>query len=433
MGGSVCMRASLTRKPVIRNAAGSPGLCRGPWPCGITPLRVHAGSRPDSISRRTRVEPERTEDSRASHAGRRVLPRRPPGPAHAHDRALARRRAPTGARCGAATRQGTQQEWEQVQVQGDIAYLQAGPADAPAVVFLHGIGGAARGFLPQLDGLRDAYRVIAWDMPGHGASTPLEPVTLDALTAGLAGFLQALGLDRPVLAGHSLGGMLVLRLLSVRPDIARAAILAQTSAAFGSRDPAWAEDFIRTRLAPLDAGRKPWATWPRTWWPAWPGTTRTRTAWPWRGTAWPARPDIAYRDAVLAMPGFDQRDTLPGLSLPVLVLAGTEDQQAPATAMERMAGRISRAHASRRCRGPGIWRTWNSRTPSTRRSGGSWMRCPDRRPCRGRAAWTWPVLNAWLRCLDAVRPSARPFRAGLPLRGRARAFMGRRGGCCRLD
>ena len=148
-------------------------------------------------------------------------------------------------------RQATQQEWEQVQVRGDVTYLEAGPRDGVPVVFLHGIGGGARGFLPQLDGLRGARRAIAWDMPGHGGSAPLELVSVDSLTAALAGFLRELGLDRPVLVGHSLGGMLVQRLLSAQPDAARAVVLAQTSASFGSKDPAWAEEFIRGTTRPV--------------------------------------------------------------------------------------------------------------------------------------------------------------------------------------
>ncbi len=236
-------------------------------------------------------------------------------------------------------RQATQQEWEQVQVRGDITYLEAGPADAVPVVFLHGIGGGARGFLPQLDGLRGAYRAIAWDMPGHGGSTPLELVSVDSLTAALAGFLRELGLDRPVLVGHSLGGMLVQRLLSLQPRAARAAVLAQTSAAFGSRDPAWAEGFIHARLGPLDAGHG-MAELAAGMVADLAGDDPDPDGMALARECLAGTPDSTYRDTVMALPGFDLRDALPRIAVPVLVLAGTRDSNAPASAMERMASRI---------------------------------------------------------------------------------------------
>ena len=239
-------------------------------------------------------------------------------------------------------RQATQQEWEQVQVRGDVTYLEAGPPDALPVVFLHGIGGGARGFLPQLDGLRDAYRVIAWDMPGYGGSTPLELVSVESLTAALAGFLRGLALDRPVLVGHSLGGMLVLRLLSAQPGAVRAAVLAQTSAQFGSKDPAWAEGFIRARLGPLDAGHG-MADLADGMVADLAGTDPDPDGMALARGCYVATPDSAYRDTVLALPGFDLRDALPGIAVPTLVLAGSVDRNAPPAGMRRMAERIPAA------------------------------------------------------------------------------------------
>ena len=51
-------------------------------------------------------------------------------------------------------------------------------------------------------------------------------------------------------------------------------------------------------------------------------------------------PDSTYRDTVLAMPGFDQRAALPGITVPTLVLAGSLDTNAPADGMQRMAAKI---------------------------------------------------------------------------------------------
>ena len=210
-------------------------------------------------------------------------------------------------------------------------------------MFLHGVGGGARGFLPQLDGLRDSYRVIAWDMPGHRGSTPLELVSVDSLTAALAGFLRELGLDqrerRPVLVGHSLGGMLVQRLLSLQPHAARAAVLAQTSTAFGSQDPAWAEGFIRARLGPLDAGHG-MADLAAGMVAGIVGNDPDPDGVALARECVAAVPDSTYRDTVLALPGFDLRGALPEIKVPVLVLAGSLDRDAAPAGMRRMADRI---------------------------------------------------------------------------------------------
>lgn len=222
---------------------------------------------------------------------------------------------------------------------GGVTYLAAGAPDAPPLVFLHGIGGAARQWAAQLAHFGGRFRTVAWDMPGYGGSAPLEVVSVDSLAGALAEFLHALGLERPVLVGHSLGGMIVQRVLAEAPCMARAAVLAQTSPAFGSRDGSFQERFLRERLEPLDAGR----TMPELADelvgamvgdgpdPAGLALARDLMA---------HTPDSSYRDAVMAMPGFDLRAALDRIAVPVLVLSGTRDANAPAPMMERMAARI---------------------------------------------------------------------------------------------
>ena len=238
-----------------------------------------------------------------------------------------------------AAHQQIQQEYEQVVSSGGIGYLEAGAAAAVPLVFLHGIGGAARIFRAQLNYFGANYRAIAWDMPGYGGSTPLPLVTMDTLAAALGGFIDELGLDRPILVGHSLGGMVVQRLLAQAPHKARAVVLAQTSAAFGSRDPAWQAEFLSARLGPLDAGHSmaslaeamvadmvgPGAD------PAGIALARDCLA---------HTPDSTYRDSVLALRDFDCRSELGQIAVPALVLAGALDMSAPASGMERMASRI---------------------------------------------------------------------------------------------
>ena len=233
--------------------------------------------------------------------------------------------------------QQTQQEVQQVQDAAGITYLTEG--QGVPILFLHGVAGAARQFSPQLAAFGRTHRALAWDMPGHGGSAPLPLVTMDALAASLGAFIAALGLDRPILVGHSLGGMILQRLLVEAPHIGRAVILSQTSAAFGGRDPGWADAFIRERLGPLDEGR--------TMSDLAPAIASAQMA----ADTDPAAlalaqdciahtPESSYRDTILAMRGFDLRDALPTIAVPTLLIAGALDQAAPAPAMQRMADRI---------------------------------------------------------------------------------------------
>src|SRR6185312_465421 len=137
---------------------------------------------------------------------------------------------------------------------GRFSYEAAGDPASPSLVFLHGIGGAARGWRNQLDYFADSYRAIAWDMPGYGGSAPLPNVSIASLADALVDFLHATGAERPVIVGHSIGGMIVQQLLAQDPEIAGAVVLAQTSPAFGKPDGDWQKQFIDARLGPLARG-----------------------------------------------------------------------------------------------------------------------------------------------------------------------------------
>ena len=97
-------------------------------------------------------------------------------------------------------------------------YLDAG--SGPPLVLLHGIGSAAASFRYQLEELSARFRVVAWDAPGYGASTPLaiERPTAGNYATALAGWLSALGIDRCHLLGHSLGALIAASFAAQQPD-----------------------------------------------------------------------------------------------------------------------------------------------------------------------------------------------------------------------
>lgn len=93
----------------------------------------------------------------------------------------------------------------------DIVFERRG--SGPPLVLLHGIGHRWQAWEPVMELLAAERDVIAVDLPGFGASPPLPagtPYTVDSSLAVMAEAFAELGLDRPHIAGNSLGGLLAL-------------------------------------------------------------------------------------------------------------------------------------------------------------------------------------------------------------------------------
>jgi pimeloyl-ACP methyl ester carboxylesterase len=93
----------------------------------------------------------------------------------------------------------------------ELAYERHGTG--PTLVLLHGVGHRRQAWQPVLDLLTPHRTVITVDLPGHGESPPLRPADRPAIRAiaeEIIAFFDALGLDRPHVAGNSLGGALAL-------------------------------------------------------------------------------------------------------------------------------------------------------------------------------------------------------------------------------
>jgi 3-oxoadipate enol-lactonase len=225
---------------------------------------------------------------------------------------------------------------------GRLGYEAAGDPALRPLVFLHGIGGAARAWRGQLDFFRRRYRAIAWDMPGYGGSAPLPTVSIAALADALQEFLRQVGATRPILVGHSIGGMIVQQLLAKSPDIASAVVLAQTSPAFGKPDGDWQKAFIGARLGPLDRGETLVSLAPSLV-KELVGDDPDRSGMALARDCMACVPEATYRATMLALMGFDLRGALRDIAVPTLVLSGSKDNNAPAPMMAKMATYIPSA------------------------------------------------------------------------------------------
>lgn len=113
-----------------------------------------------------------------------------------------------------------------VEVEGArLHYVDRG--NGPAIVMVHGLGGNLHNFYALVDQLAETYRVVVVDRPGSGYSKSLsgEQPALRAQATIIARFIEKLGLERPLLVGHSLGGALSLALALDHPERIRALLL----------------------------------------------------------------------------------------------------------------------------------------------------------------------------------------------------------------
>jgi 2-succinyl-6-hydroxy-2,4-cyclohexadiene-1-carboxylate synthase len=102
----------------------------------------------------------------------------------------------------------------------------------PALLLVHGFGGAKEDFSDQVDDLARDHRVVTLDLRGHGESDGPDEVarySLDRYAADLANVLDALDIDSCRLLGHSMGGMIVRRFVLASPHRVDALVLMDTS------------------------------------------------------------------------------------------------------------------------------------------------------------------------------------------------------------
>jgi pimeloyl-ACP methyl ester carboxylesterase len=102
----------------------------------------------------------------------------------------------------------------------------------PTLVLVHGFGGAKEDFADHVDALASRYHVVTFDHRGHGESDgPDDPAayTLDRLATDTLAVIDAVGEERAMLLGHSMGGMTVRRVALRAPERVDALVLMDTS------------------------------------------------------------------------------------------------------------------------------------------------------------------------------------------------------------
>jgi 2-hydroxy-6-oxonona-2,4-dienedioate hydrolase len=97
--------------------------------------------------------------------------------------------------------------------------LRAGPADGEPLVLMPGTGGHLEAYAHNISAFAEAYRVIAYDYPGHGYTThATRELELPDYVEHLRGLLDALDIDRANLNGESLGGWVAIKFAAAYTD-----------------------------------------------------------------------------------------------------------------------------------------------------------------------------------------------------------------------
>lgn len=221
----------------------------------------------------------------------------------------------------------------------DVHHLVEGPPDAPALVLANSLGSTLAMWEPQIEELAARFRVVRFDLRGHGRSpVPPGPYALADLGGDVVALLDRLGIARAHVAGVSLGGMIAMWLGIHAPERVDRLVLCCTSAQLGP--PSMWQD--RARLvrehgteAVADAVVSRWFT--PSWSAAHPdelGRMRQMIA---------ATPAEGYAGCCAAIETMEVDGELERIAAPTLVIAGADDPATPPDHGARIAARVAGA------------------------------------------------------------------------------------------
>lgn len=188
--------------------------------------------------------------------------------------------------------------------------------EGEVVLLTHGWGSSSAAFADVAESLADRFRVLTWDLCGHGASsapTAEARYAPEAAVADIGALLDQVGAERAIVGGHSLGGFLSMLFRLNAPARVRALFLLGTGPGF-RKDEArerW-NGFVRGRAEAVEAEG----------WSALGESAETKIA---RhhsldGLIRAARNTLVHRDAAVM-------DDLPNVDVPTLVLVGAKDRR----------------------------------------------------------------------------------------------------------
>jgi 3-oxoadipate enol-lactonase len=222
----------------------------------------------------------------------------------------------------------------------EIHYIDVGDSDALPIVLIHGFPFSHEMWAPQIAFLEKRFRVVAYDLRGHGKSGVGDgQYTLEFFVDDLVGLLDYLEIEKAALCGLSMGGYIALRFAERNPERLLALILADTQAKADSNDAklrraaaiksvktngvkAYADSFVKSVFAPQTFASKSDVV------EAIKRIIRSNSS-------------LGICGALLALLSrTETTEALPGIKVPTLILVGEQDALTPPSASQEMHTRI---------------------------------------------------------------------------------------------
>jgi 3-oxoadipate enol-lactonase len=210
----------------------------------------------------------------------------------------------------------------------NIHYELEGPASAPVVTLSHSLAADLSMWDPQMKALTQRYRVLRYDMRGHGGTdVPEGPYSLEGLTADVHALLVALGIKKTHFIGLSIGGMIAQLFALQHPGMIRSLVLCDTSSELPKEARVLFEERIRTaKTVGMEAHVEPTLErWFTKAFRSTPGADRVRTLI--RKTA--PRGFIGCSYAIM---GLNLTSRLSSIRVPTLIIVGEDDPGTPVAA-----------------------------------------------------------------------------------------------------
>lgn len=129
-----------------------------------------------------------------------------------------------------------------------IHYSDSGPQNGPVIVFSHSLGSDYRLWDRLAGYLEKKFRIIRYDNRGHGLSDVSKtPYSIKLLTDDLVGLLDYLKIDKSIICGISVGGMIAQQLAVSNPNLVQGLVLCNTSPKIGT------EEFWQDRINTIES------------------------------------------------------------------------------------------------------------------------------------------------------------------------------------